>query len=602
MSDLDDHIRTRALTNAQVLHFIWRQWMRRPWLFWGTVAAMLLAVGCDLYMPIAAGKMMDAVAQGPDTGREGAWFGWAAFVVASFSFFMIRLGAMRWLWNRMAAHNMADMMDEGFAHVQSFSSDWHANAFAGSTVRKITRAMWGYDIVSDMIVLALGPTVLVLAGLPLYMMTRWPLVGLYAFVVVVGFMAMTVLLSRHYIRPKNLISNARDSAIGAALADAIGANAIVKGFGAEAREAARFQAVMVEWRTAALATWDRFINSRVLQFVVLALLQAGLTGLLLSMWIKGEAAPGDVTFAITAFMLMAGYLRQFGENIQMLQRALDDTEDLAKYMTMTPEVSDRPGAVDLVRGAGAVQFDRVGFAYAGQSQALYTDFNLTISPGERVALVGPTGSGKTTFVKLIQRLYDVDTGAVRIDGQDVRDVTQASLRQAIAVAAQDSAMFHRTIFENIAYANPAASREAVIAAAKRARAHGFIDKLPLGYDTLVGERGVKLSGGERQRVSLARAFLADAPILALDEATASLDVATEAEVQAAMDELMVGRTVIIIAHRLSTVRHADRILVFDAGRIVEQGTHEALVALGGAYSRLCATAAGDRFVGTEVVT
>ncbi len=214
---------------------------------------------------------------------------------------------------------------------------------------------------------------------------------------------------------------------------------------------------------------------------------------------------------------------------------------------------------------GRVAFDAVSFGYKNAAEALYSDFSLEITAGETVALVGPTGSGKSTFVKLVQRLYDVDAGAIRIDGQDVRAVTQASLRQNIALVPQDPALFHRSLRENIAYARPDASMEEIIDAANRARAHEFIEKLPLGYDTEVGERGVKLSGGERQRVALARAFLANAPILILDEATSSLDVATEREVQAAMAELKQGRTTIVIAHRLSTIREADRILVFNAG-------------------------------------
>lgn len=205
--------------------------------------------------------------------------------------------------------------------------------------------------------------------------------------------------------------------------------------------------------------------------------------------------------------------------------------------------------------------------------------------------MGPTGSGKSTFVKLIQRLYDVDSGAIRIDGQDVRAVTQASLRRAIAVVPQDPALFHRTLAENIAYGLPGASREAVIEAARRARAHAFIETLPQGYDTLVGERGIKLSGGERQRVAIARAILADAPILVFDEATSSLDNETERDIQAALAEVIHGKTAIVIAHRLSTIRDADRILVFRDGAIVEQGTHAELSAIpGGAYLRLAALA------------
>src|SRR6185503_17316138 len=257
------------------------------------------------------------------------------------------------------------------------------------------------------------------------------------------------------------------------------------------------------------------------------------------------------------------------------------------------EIVDAPNAPAFAPANGRIVFDRVAFRYKSQPEPLYADFSLEIAPGETVALVGPTGSGKSTFVKLVQRLYDVNEGAIRIDDQDVRQVTQASLRRAIALVPQDPALFHRALRENIAYAKPDAPMEEIIFAAKRARAHDFILKLPKGYETEVGERGVKLSGGERQRVALARAFLADAPILILDEATSSLDSESEALIQQAIERLMVGRTAIIIAHRLSTVREADRILVFNQGRIVEQGRHADLIGASGLYARLNAMSRGD---------
>jgi ATP-binding cassette subfamily B protein len=291
-------------------------------------------------------------------------------------------------------------------------------------------------------------------------------------------------------------------------------------------------------------------------------------------------------------MLMSGYLRNLGENIRMLQKGLDDAEDVAAWTRLSPQIADDLNAPDFKPGPGAIAFESVTFRYKAAGAPLYDRFSLRIAPGERVALVGPTGSGKSTFVKLVQRLHDLQDGSVLIDGQDVSKVTQTSLRRAIAVVPQDPALFHRTLFENIAYGKPDATREEVEDAAIKARAHEFILRLPKGYDTLVGERGVKLSGGERQRVAIARAFLTDAPILVLDEATSSLDVETEGQVQAAAEALMEGRTTIVIAHRLSTVRGADRILVFQGGRVVEEGRHAELAAKGGVYARLNAISEG----------
>jgi ATP-binding cassette subfamily B protein len=234
-----------------------------------------------------------------------------------------------------------------------------------------------------------------------------------------------------------------------------------------------------------------------------------------------------------------------------------------------------------------VLFDRITFCYDAHTEPLFHDFTLRIEAGERVGLVGHSGSGKTTFVKLLQRLYDLNEGRILIDGQEIARAAQVSLRSQLALVPQEPLLFHRSLQENIAYARPGATLAEIKRAAQQANAHDFIIRQPKGYSTLVGERGVKLSGGERQRVALARAFLADAPILILDEATSSLDSESEALIQEAMQRLIVGRTAIVIAHRLSTVRMLDRILVFEQGRVVEEGTHEALVRRAqGTYKRL----------------
>jgi ATP-binding cassette subfamily B protein len=250
-------------------------------------------------------------------------------------------------------------------------------------------------------------------------------------------------------------------------------------------------------------------------------------------------------------------------------------------------VADRDGARPLRIRQGEVLFDRVTFRYGGQLEPLFRDFTLRIAPGERVGLVGHSGSGKTTFVKLLQRLYDLNGGRILIDGQEIAYGTQMSLRAQLALVAQDPILFHRSLAENIAYGRASATMAEIEQAARLANAHDFIARQAKGYATLVGERGVKLSGGERQRVALARAFLADAPILILDEATSSLDSESEALIQEAMERLIAGRTAIVIAHRLSTVRMLDRILVFEQGVVAEQGSHEELVRRPkGVYKRL----------------
>ena len=581
----------KVLSNGQVLGFVVGQWMRRPRWFAVSAGLMLLAVLCDLTAPWMADGLVTAVSHPPEQGVDKAWHAWAAFAGIYVVLFAIRNTAFL-TWNPFAARNMENLIAEAFERVQSFSADWHADTFAGATVRRVGRAMWGYDSVSDQLVLWLGPSSLVLLGLAISMLLHWPVIGAFVLVMVLAYMALSLALAKFWIRPANLKAAALDSEIGANLADAITSNATVKAFGAEKREAARFAVTARGWREAAVKSWNRAVLTGGMLNALMVVLQAGLTGGLVLLWSQHRAQAGDVAFAITAFLLMSGYLRNFGENVRNLQKGLDDTEAVAGYMKTEPQVADKPGADAFRRGKGEIVFDRVTFQYKGQDEALYDHFTLAIRAGERVALVGPTGSGKSTFVKLIQRLYDLQDGQIRIDGQDVASVTQESLRQAIAVVPQDPALFHRSIGENIAYGKPDATQDEIVSAARKAKAHGFISKLPKGYDTLVGERGVKLSGGERQRVAIARAFLTGAPIVIFDEATSSLDVETERDVQLAAEALMKGRTTIVIAHRLSTIRNADRILVFSDGRVVEEGRHGELVEKKGAYARLHAVAEG----------
>jgi len=591
----DDDNGPRRATARQIAGYMWRRWTSQPGKLAAFMGLFTVSVVCESLLPLASARLVQALGQAPAAENAAAMAALWAFMALALGFYVFRNIGVRF-WIPFASRNMKSIVTGAFADVQRFSADWHASNFAGATVRRASRAMWAYDTISDTVAWFVLPASCVLVGVTIMTALKWPLIGLFVGVTVLAFVLSTILLARFFIADLNRQSNAADTRIGAALADAIGSNPTVKAFGAEAREASRFDAVAEDWRAKATRTWNRFTDAWIVQNALLFLLQAGLVGLVVLEWTRGRATPADATFAITSFFLVSGYLRTLGENFQMLQKGMADIEDVVAYEKQAADVTDAPDAADFApaqRAPGEIRFENVSFGYRNQPAPLYRDFTLVIAPGETAALVGPTGAGKSTFVKLVQRLYDVDGGAIRIDGQDVRSVKQASLRRFIATVPQDPALFHRSLRENIAYARPDATDAEIEAAARRARAHDFIEALPKGYATEVGERGVKLSGGERQRVALARAFLADAPILILDEATSSLDTETERDVQAAMAELMRGRTTIVIAHRLSTVRAADRILVFEQGRIVEQGRHADLVQRDGLYARLHALAQGD---------
>jgi ATP-binding cassette subfamily B protein len=481
---------------------------------------------------------------------------------------------------------MSEIASNAFRHVQRFSTDWHASTFAGSTVRKITRGMFALDLLNDTLLIALMPSVVMLVGTTLLLGWFWPVMGLVTGLGSVFYILFTVGLSLGYVAPAASLANAWDTRMGGALADAISCNAVVKAFGAETREEARLARVIGKWRSRTRRTWVRGTLAGTGQGATLVLLRAAILGVGLLLWRSGAARAGDIAFVLTSFFVLQGYLRDVSVHVRNLQRSVNDMEELVAMHDQPPGVEDWPAARLAHITARQIAFEHVDFQYGRHATPLYRDLSITIAPGEKVGLVGYSGSGKSTFVKLIQRLYDVTGGRIAIDGVDIRELTQSSLRSQIAIVQQEPILFHRSLAENIAYARPTASRADVERAAELANAHGFISALPRGYETLVGERGVKLSGGERQRVAIARAFLAEAPILILDEATSSLDSESEVLIQQAMERLMAGRTTLVIAHRLSTVRALDRLLVFDQGRIVEQGTHADLIQHGGIYRRL----------------
>ncbi|MFB9122417.1 ABC transporter ATP-binding protein [Paraburkholderia dipogonis] len=579
----------RGQAFKDVLGFTFHHWAQQPWRIVVTTALVLLSALADVLTPMFAGRLVDAIASGAASNAVA----WHAAITAFCVLGALGLGATLLRQGvyfniiRLTLKMMSEIAANAFHRVQRFSTDWHANSFAGSTVRKITRGMWALDLLNDTLLIALLPSLVMLVGATVLLGWRWPMMGAVVGIGSLVYIAVTVAMSLGFVAPAARLANAWDTRMGGALADAVSCNGVVKAFGAEEREEALLARVIGKWRHRTRRTWMRGTINGGVQGGMLVAIQAAILGAALLLWARGEASVGDITFALTMFFMLQGYLRDVGMHIRNLQRSVNDMEELVSQESQPLGIEDRPGAGPITIGKGEIRFEHVTFHYGTNGKPLYDNFSVRIAPGERVGLVGHSGSGKTTFIKLIQRLYDISEGRITIDGQDIAQVRQASLRSQIAIVQQEPVLFHRSLAENIAYARPGASRAEIERAAKLASAHGFIAALPNGYDTLVGERGVKLSGGERQRVAIARAFLADAPILILDEATSSLDSESEVLIQQAMERLMMGRTTLVVAHRLSTVRSLDRLLVLDKGKVIEEGSHDALIRLeNGLYRRL----------------
>ncbi|HTI18518.1 MAG TPA: ABC transporter ATP-binding protein [Trinickia sp.] len=576
-------------TFKNVLGYTFAHWRRQDWRVIVVSLCALVGASADVSMPLFAGRLINALAHGGEDKHVALHAALTAFSA------LIGLGLAGALFRylmyaqitALTLRMMSDIAASGFYRVQRFSTDWHANSFAGSTVRKITRGMWALDLLNDTLLLGLLPSLVMLVGATVLLGTHWPAMGAFAGVGTIVYVTVMASLSLGFVAPAARLGNAWDTRLGGALADAVTCNPVVKAFGAELREEARLARVIGKWRSRTRRAWLRGTANGGVQNIMLAGMQAGILGAALIFWIEGKANVGDIAFALTMFLVLQGYLRDVGMHVRNLQRSVNDMEELVALEHQPLGIEDKPGALPIVIDKGEIVFENVTFRYGAHSTPLYSAFSARIAPGERVGLIGHSGSGKTTFIKLIQRLYDVTDGAIKIDGQTIANVQQATLRAQIAIVQQEPLLFHRTLAENIAYARPGATQADIERAARLANAHDFILALPKGYDTLVGERGVKLSGGERQRVAIARAFLADAPVLIFDEATSSLDSESEALIQEAMERLMEGRTTLVVAHRLSTVRALDRLLVLDKGRVVEEGSHDVLIHReSGLYRRL----------------
>lgn len=474
-----------------------------------------------------------------------------------------------------------------FDTLSNQSMTFHNSRFGGSLVSQTSRFVSGYSGLVDVLTYALWPTV---ASVVLTIAILAPIAPSFVAILCAMLVLYVVLAYRMYKRILVLASDASNAQnkLSGVLSDAVTNILAVKTYGREDFERETFtradrDAMAAENRNMRATMRRGFTTSfliTIIMFIVSIFVSGG------NAWFGISAGTLVMMFTYTYHLTMN--FNYFNSMMARINHALGDAAEMTRVLDEPTLVADNEGAQPLVVCEGTIDFEHIGFRYpdAQEDDRVFSDLNLHIPAGQRVGLVGRSGSGKTTLTKLLLRLDDVQEGQVLVDGQDVSHCTQQSLRQQVAYVPQEALLFHRTIRENIAYGRPAASEDEIRSAAVRANALEFIERLPQGFDTLVGERGVKLSGGQRQRVAIARAILVDAPILVLDEATSALDSESEALVQGALENLMHGRTAIVVAHRLSTVASLDRIVVLSHGRVVEDGTHHELVEAGGEYAGL----------------
>src|SRR4051794_11446009 len=417
-----------------VIPFVFRHWLEQPGRAAIVAGGFFGAAPGDPFMPVFSGRLVDALTLGASdpAARQAAFTAFGGIVALGLMSMILRLAGLQAIVP-FTLKLMSDIARDAFVRVQRFSTEWHANSFAGSTVRKITRGMWALDLLNDTILMALAPSLLVLLGSMILLGLHWPVLGAVIAAGTLVYVSMTVAFSMNYIAPAARVSNAWDTKVGGTLADALSCNAVVKSFGAEAREDARLARVVNRWRVRVRRTWLRYNYTNLAQLSVLLALRASVIGAAVLLWMSGRASPGDVTYVLTSYYVIHAYLRDVGMHINNLQRSVNDMEELVAIHAEPIGIADAPDAKSIAIERGELVFDDVTFHYGGHHAPLYDGLAVTIRAGERVGLVGRSGSGKTTFVKLVQRLYDVTGGRVLIDGQDIAKATQHSLRSQIAV-------------------------------------------------------------------------------------------------------------------------------------------------------------------------
>jgi len=517
-------------------------------------------------------------------------------VLAVPAFLLLAYGALRFLtvlfgelrdvvFARVIQSTMRSIALEVFSHLHRLSLRFHLDRQTGGLSRDIERGVSGIRFLMNFMLFNILPTLFEIGLVITILLQRFDArFGLVVIVTLSIYIGLTLIITEWRMGFRRKM-NQMDSKANTSAIDSLINYETVKYFNNEDYELHRYDVSMRQWEKAAVRSTTSLSLLNSMQGLVIAI---GVTVMMLMASdevVKGTMSVGDLVM-VNAFLLQLFIPLNFlGFVYREIRHSLADMERMFNLLKTPAEVEDRDDANDLVPGQACVSFENVGFSYDERRQVL-KGVTFEIPAGKTVAVVGHSGAGKSTLSRLLYRFYDVTGGAILIDNQNIRDVTQQSVRSAIGVVPQDTVLFNDSIFYNIAYGRPDASREEVIQAAKHAHIHEFIETLPDGYETMVGERGLKLSGGEKQRVAIARTILKAPEILVFDEATSALDSATEKNIQAELEAISANTTTLIIAHRLSTVQHADQILVMDKGKIIEQGTHSELLALGGVYSHM----------------
>jgi ATP-binding cassette subfamily B protein len=485
------------------------------------------------------------------------------------------------------------LSDDVFVHLHRLSLRFHLDRRTGAVTKIVERGTKSIDTMLYFLLFNIAPTVLELGAVCVIFLVKF---GAGLVIATLAMVALYIWFTRLVTEWRNQLR--RDMVDMDTNAVAHGVDSLlnfetVKYFGAEQREADRYATAMRNYARAAVKSENSLAWLNIGQSLITNLMMAGAMAYTVWGWSVGTFSTGDVVLVNTLLSQLFRPLDLLGMVYRTIRQGLIDMEAMYKLIDTPEEIADAPGAALLHVEAGEVRFDHVRFGYDPEREILH-DVSFTVPAGKTLAIVGPSGAGKSTIARILFRFYDIQSGAVTIDGQDIRGVTQASLRRAIGIVPQDMVLFNDTVGYNIAYGREGASQQEIEAAARAAQIHDFILSLPLGYDTRVGERGLKLSGGEKQRVAIARTLLKDPPVLVLDEATSALDSRTETEIQTVLRDISRKRTTLVVAHRLSTVVDADEIIVLDQGRIVERGRHADLVRANGLYALMWIRQASER--------